>query len=84
METFQINERKVSVYPGLEGSPIVYLHSFMDNGDAFHHILKTSCPDHTLVVISHLHWDDDMTPWYCPPLASGDTPCHGKADAWLQ
>jgi predicted alpha/beta superfamily hydrolase len=83
MESFQINDRKVSVYPGLEGSPIVYLNSFMDNSDSIHRLLK-SCPDHTLVVISHLHWDDDMTPWYCPPLSKDDAPCGGKADAWLE
>ena len=81
---FQIQQRKVCVYPSSTKGPIVYMHSFMDNGDTFCRQLKTRCPDHTLVVISHLHWDDDLTPWYCPPLSKEDRPCGGKADDWLQ
>ncbi|MBB5182704.1 alpha/beta hydrolase [Catenisphaera adipataccumulans] len=76
--------KRVRIFPGPAGSPVVYLNDPMDRGIKIHTLLKEeNCPPHTLVEISGLNWDDDMTPWYCPALTKGDTPCAGKADAYL-
>lgn len=34
-------------------------------------------------MINWVDWDDEMMPWPIPPIAKGDTPCSGGADAYL-
>lgn len=83
--TFQVGERKVSVYPGPSGSPAVYLNCFEDTGDRISEILKEKeCQAHSLVTVCGLDWNNDMSPWYCPPSFKGDDSCGGGADAWLE
>jgi predicted alpha/beta superfamily hydrolase len=36
-----------------------------------------------LAVISDINWDDEMSPWECPPLSKNDIPCTGGADEYL-
>ncbi|MBP3817591.1 MAG: hypothetical protein J6H31_04745 [Butyrivibrio sp.] len=36
-----------------------------------------------LAVISDINWDDEMSPWDCPPLSKNDIPCTGGADEYL-
>nr|MCR5774271.1 alpha/beta hydrolase [Lachnospiraceae bacterium] len=30
-----------------------------------------------------INWDDEMSPWECPPLYKNDSPCTGGADEYL-
>lgn len=36
-----------------------------------------------LAVISDINWDDEMSPWECPPLSKNDSPCTGGADKYI-
>jgi len=85
---FAADGKKVRVFPGPAGSPVVYLNSYVDNGKVLHRLLRSADgPSCSLVVVSNLRWDDEMTPWECPALFAGDSPCHGEADgylAWMQ
>ena len=36
-----------------------------------------------LAVISDINWDNEMSPWECPPLSKNDIPCTGGADEYL-
>lgn len=86
--TEQVRGLSVHLYCGEEqdGAPLpaVYLNMYQDAGNAIIDELQTLCtPPFTLVAISALVWDDDMTPWPCPPISKGDTPCGGKADDYL-
>ncbi len=85
MISFEIQGKRVDVYPaGGPGRPVIYLHSFMRQADKVHSELqKENSPDHTLVAVSSLNWDHDMTPWDCPPISKMDTPCTGGADDYL-
>lgn len=66
-------------------APFVVLNSYMKNGQSVKEELAAlSCPEANLLVISNLHWDDDLTPWAIPPIANNDTPCQGKADEYLE
>lgn len=85
-QTFTVDDKKVTVYPAaLPDRPIVYLNTFQeDNGGIYKALQNAGCPAFTLVVISGLAWDDDMTPWAIPPISPGDTPCSGGADKYLR
>lgn len=66
-------------------APLVILNNYMkSNGEIYKKCKKLGCPDFTLVEISGLNWDDDMSPWAIPPISENDTPCGGKADEYLE
>lgn len=82
---FETAGKQVRVYPGPDGCPAVYLHAYLDDQGKIERLLRRNgCPAHSLVVITNLRWDDEMTPWDCPPLSEEDTPCHGQADSYLE
>lgn len=86
--TFELDGKKVRIFPGTPGCPEIYLNSFADEGEKiFCELHAAPCPEHSLIVVNGLNWEDDMTPWYCPPLFSDGTPCGGKAEeygAWMK
>lgn len=64
--------------------PVVYLNTFQQEGEHIFRALQAACsPPLSLVAISGLDWDRDMTPWEIPPIFKGDTPCSGGADDYL-
>ncbi|MGI6212893.1 MAG: alpha/beta hydrolase [Anaerovoracaceae bacterium] len=77
--------KKISAYPGPAGSPIVYLNTFMEEeSEKVRACLEQEpCPAHTLVTVSGIDWNDEMTPWYSAPLSKRDTACGGKADSYI-
>ncbi len=85
MISFEVQGRKVDVFPA-DGTdrPLICLNTFGREGDKVHRELQnTGSPDCTLVAVSNLKWDHDMTPWDCPPISKMDTPCTGGADDFL-
>ena len=79
-EAFEIDGRQVTVRSEGAGGPVVYLHVFMGDGaEVWQACRDRGCSDFTLASIGNLAWDDDMSPWDCPPLTRDDTPCGGKA-----
>lgn len=81
-----VSGREIAVYPGVtSGSPIVYLNTFQGEGERVGQMLRdTKCPDFTLVTISGLNWQHDMTPWEAPPVSREDMPFTGGADEYLR
>ena len=69
MDTFVADGKTVSVYPAAEpGAPVVYLNTFGEEGQAvFDALTAIGGPALTLVTISGLDWDRDMSPWDSPP-----------------
>lgn len=65
--------------------PIIYLNTFAEEGVQVYQALRnTNCPDFTLVAVSGLDWNHDMSPWAIPPISNRDSPCTGGADDYLQ
>ena len=65
--------------------PVVILNTFGDEGNkVWEECQKLNTKEFVLVTISKLNWDDDMTPWECPPLFKGDSYCRGYADKYLE
>ena len=82
---FIANGKQVDIYPSsAPDSPVVYLNTYSDEGDGIYKILcETGCENFTLVSISSLEWDKDMSPWDIPPISKDDTPCTSGADEYL-
>ncbi len=86
MISFTIDNKKVSVFPSATPSrPVVYLNTFGEEGKQVFQILQDSdCPEFTLVAVSNLEWNHDMSPWNIPPISANNTPCTGGADDYLK
>lgn len=83
-ERFEVERRTVTVRTAGAGGPAVYLQVFMGDGqEVWGRLHAAAASPLTLVTVGNLNWDDDMSPWECPPLTRDDVPCAGKADQHL-
>ena len=64
-QTFNTDKKKITVYPALaENRPVIYLTTYNDDGgEVYAQIQKGSCPDFTLVTVSGLNWEAELSPW---------------------
>ena len=85
MKTFEAGGKKAALYQGREKhSPLILLNNYSGEGEPVIQALRgIDAPDCSLLVVSNLSWDHDMTPWYCPPVTKNDPPCTGGADDCL-
>ena len=81
-----IDGKKIMVYISQnQDNPIVYLHTFEEEGPQVYQALQEAgCPDFTLVAVSGLSWNHDMSPWAASPVTKKEVPCTGGAEAYLQ
>ncbi len=86
MNTFTMEGKQVDIYPSeMPDAPVIYLQTFGHEGSqVYKELQKMNGPDFNMVAISKLSWDQDMTPWDCPPTSKFDTPCTGGADDYLK
>ena len=86
MNSFTIENRTVTVFPAAgPDRPVIYLNTFGQEGEQVLQNLQTlECADFTLVTVSDLKWNHDMSPWDIPPLSEKDTPFTGGADDYLK
>ncbi len=63
---------------------LVMVNTFQGDGSNLYSILK-SMTDQSfcLAIVSDIDWDDEMSPWECPPLYKNGDPCTGGADVYL-
>lgn len=62
----------------------VYLHTVRGEGYAvWEECLKMGAGEFTLVEVSGVDWNDDLSPWPIDKLFADDEPCGGKAGEWL-
>lgn len=85
MNTFFIEEKRVDVYPSkTPESPVIYLNTFSNAvNSVYKNLIELKSPNFSLVAISKLKWNCDMTPWYMGPISKHDAPCTGGADNYL-
>lgn len=86
MFTFTGDNKKITVYPALaENRPVIYLTTYNDDGgDVYAQIQKGSCPDFTLVTVSGLNWEAELSPWAAGNLFKYSEMFTGSANAYLQ
>jgi len=67
------------------GAPLVVLNGEAGEGaEVVSAARRLTHVDFALVAVSGLCWEDDLTPWAIPPIAKGQAPCSGKADAYIE
>ena len=85
---FQIDNKRIEIfYRGTDNKklPVILLNCYGDEGnEVWKECINLKTKEFILVVISNLNWNDDMTPWECPPLYKGDSECKGYADNYLK
>ena len=86
MFTFNTDNKKVTVYPALaEDKPVVYLTTYNDDGgEVYDALKKLDCPDFTLVTISGLNWEAELSPWAAGNLFKYSEMFTGGADEYLK
>lgn len=82
---FMAGGKTIRVYGNVGTNvPIVYLNTVRGEGKAvWDQCRRMGCPAFSLVEISNLQWEHDMSPWPIPPVAKGGVPCTGGANAHL-
>ncbi len=86
MTQFTIGQKQISVYPCDEPDrSVIYLNTFAGEGKQVLRLLRDDgCPPFTLVSVSSLDWNHDMSPWEIPPVFKNADPCTGGADDYLR
>lgn len=79
------NMKEIYIYKNHDGAaPAVYLNVSTGNGsDVWEECRKLRVPPVTLVVISGLAWDEELSPWAAPPVFKSDA-FRGGADAYIR
>ena len=66
------------------GAPLVVLNGEAGEGaEVVNAVRGLTDMGFALAAVSGLCWEDDLTPWPIPPIAKGQAPFAGKADAYL-
>ncbi len=86
MFTFESDNKKITVYPALaENRPVIYLTTYNDDGsEVYAEVQKGGYPDFTLVTVSGLNWEAELSPWAAGNLFKCSEMFTGGADAYLQ
>ncbi len=85
-QTFNTDKKKITLYPALaKNKPVIYLTTYNDDGgEVYAQIQKGSCPDFTLVTVSGLNWEAELSPWAAGNLFKYSEMFTGSANAYLQ
>lgn len=84
--TFNTDNKKITVYPAMaENKPVIYLTTYNDDGgEVYAEVQKGGCTDFTLVTVSGLNWEAELSPWAASTLFKYSEMFTGGADAYLQ
>ncbi len=80
-----IDGKHIYIYGEKENlGPLIIVNTFQGNGcELYSELKRTTEKNFCLAVVSDIDWDDEMSPWECPPLYKNDSPCTGGADRYL-
>ena len=86
IEKFHAAGKEAALYHAEKAdSPLLILNHY--EGDGRSVMEAAGWPDSrefNLLCVSNLNWDQEMTPWYCPPVMAKGSSYAGGADAYLQ
>lgn len=85
MNAFTFASKTISVFPAQSPTaPCVYVNSYGDNGgELFKTLAGLGCPDCSLVVVSALDWNRELSPWQAPSPWKNEESFSGGADEYL-
>ena len=66
-------------------APIVVLHAhnFDERFDVRIGLLKYNVPEYSMITITDIDWNNDLTPWKADAIMKGQAPFGGMADAYV-
>ncbi len=82
---FTVEGKRVEVFPAAApGCPVLYLHTVEDDGGAVYEAVQARTGmDFSLVAVSRLDWNTDLSPWAAPAVFAKGAPFSGGAGAYL-
>lgn len=82
---FTVEGKRVEVFPAaVPGCPVLYLHTVEDDGGAVYEAVQARTGrDFSLVAVSRLDWNADLSPWAAPAVFAKGAPFAGGAGAYL-
>lgn len=80
---FTLDGKQISIYPGPENSPAVYVNSFTGDCESVRELL-TGAPDHSLIIVSRIDWGKELSPWKCDPVMKRGVAFGGGADDYIK
>ena len=85
MTSFTVEKKNVSIFPAAgPDRPVIYLNTFEEEGRQIYELAQAAnCPDFSLVAVSGLAWNHDLSPWETPSLTSAGEPFTGGGEAYL-
>ena len=85
-QILSIDNKQITVYPALaENKPVIYLTTYNDDGgEVYTELQKLGCQDFTLVTISGLNWEAELSPWAAGGLFKYSEMFTGGADVYLR
>lgn len=81
-----IGGKNIEVYLScVPDSPVIYLNTLDEEGvQVYQALQEAGCRAFTLVAVSGLLWNHDMSPWAILPVIKNNISCTGGADAYLK
>ncbi len=86
MKELTIQGKTITIYPASSpGAPRVWLNVYDGRGLDVHERLKELvAPDHTLIAVGGIDYDNDLSPWPAPAVFRGQEDFAGRADSYLK
>lgn len=84
--SFMIDQKHISIYPGSSSSaPVLYVNTIEEEGEELYHTVRDiSQMDFSLVTISGLVWEHDLSPWENLPIIPNGLAFTKGADDYIQ
>lgn len=81
-----IEGKHIFIYGEKENTaPLVITNTFEGDGSSIYKALCSLTDKKvTLAVVSDINWNEEMSPWECPPLYKNDSDYTGGADKYLE
>lgn len=87
MYEFKIEDKIVDIFYEetiVKKLPVIIINTFSNEGiEIWKKCKELNTKNFILIAISKINWNNDMTPWECPPLFKDDNEYLGYADKYL-
>ncbi len=80
---FEAGEFHAFLYTSTPASPLVVMNNFTGDGEGIARGLHYIGAECSLLVVSGVDWNRDMSPWASEPVFKGEAPFSGGAEAYL-
>ena len=86
MKELIVEGKNITIYPSAsQDAPFVWLNVYDGKGLEEHDRLKEiGAPDHTLIAVGGVDYDNDLSPWPAPAVFKGQENFAGGADEYLK